>query len=240
VAIDFFKTLFSTEMKIKLKDKVKLLHLSPSTEGAKLHFCISNLLIFAKLMLKWEEEASKVMNHLIFSLDSIECDTNILQMASMTKSGQLFRRLGYRDLFDNIPFLEEIFNEYKTNQGFQKNCQLLHKLAGNKSLHETMLIIHFIFMSCFDGKRSFSLQQFALKVFKEHQGTNESDLTILKQNLSDGIHKLSDFKEFKVEMSRSDSCSKYNLDIFYPDIDQHLFDLKVVDLEKCCQCDWRY
>ncbi len=221
---------------MKIRDRIKQHNMSPSTEGAQSHLFDSNLLIFAKMMVKWEEEATKVMSHLIFSLDSNGCGVNIVQMASLMQSGQLFRHLGYGDLFDNIPFLEEIVKEYQPYPDVQRDCQFLQNQTELKTVHENLLTVFLICLSFFDGKKSFLLQQFGLKVFKEFEGTNEGDLAILEYYLSEGIRELPVFTEFKTQVSRSKSFSK-DID---PGIDRHLFNLKVVDLEKCRQCDWRY
>jgi hypothetical protein len=212
-------------------------------------------------MLKWEEEAFKVLQHLSVSLGS---DWNsgfrlLMQIADLTGGKKLFRLLGYGQLFDNIPFLEEMTKECKLNQNAEKFSEKLSEnIATRNSLKleyyssyeeiglnpsQVMMTLDWFTLGLLDKKFLYQMQQVALMIFGNSRLFWDpmcQDLNLLDNSLSMIINHSGFVQEFLDKFSSSRSKTKFVSNIFFPDIDSRLFDLKVDDLEKCRQCNWRF
>ncbi len=212
-------------------------------------------------MLKWEEEAFKVLQHLSVSLGS---DWNsgfglLMQIADLTGRKNLFRLLGYGQLFDNIPFLEEMTKECKLNQSAEKfSDKLSENIATRNSLKsncgssyeeiglnpsQVMMTLDWITLGQLDKKFLYQMQQVALMIFGNSRLFWDpmcQDLNLLDDSLSMIINHSGFVQEFLDKFIRSKSKKEFVSNILFPGIDSRLFDLKVDDLEKCRQCSWRF
>jgi hypothetical protein len=258
----FFRKLFSPEIKRKIRDSITEINsLNSFSRSSIKYFSTANLLIYAKLMLKWEEEAFKVLQHLSVSLGS---DWNsgfglLMQIADLTGRKNLFRLLGYGQLFDNIPFLEEMTKECKLNQSAEKfSDKLSENIATRNSLKsncgssyeeiglnpsQVMMTLDWITLGQLDKKFLYQMQQVALMIFGNSRLFWDpmcQDLNLLDDSLSMIINHSGFVQEFLDKFIRSKSKKEFVSNILFPGIDSRLFDLKVDDLEKCRQCSWRF
>jgi hypothetical protein len=262
---DFFRKLFSPEIKRKIRDSITEINsLNNVLQSSIKYFSTANLLIHTKLMLKWEEETFKVLQHFSVSLGS---DWNsgfglLMQIADLTGRKKLFRLLGYGQLFDNIPFLEEMVNECKGNQSAEKLCE---KLSENIAIHnslklqftssdeglvlnqsQVMMTVDWITLGRLDKKFLYSMRQTTMmiignsRVFWDPNHPMCHDLNRLDNGLSIMINLSECVEEFLDKFSSSKSKTDFVSNILFPNIDSRLFDLKVDDLEKCRQCNWRF
>ena len=260
-AADFFRKLFSPEIKQKIKNHIRVVNCEDNFLSAFIYSLTANLLIHVKLMLKWEEEAFKVLQHLSVAMGP---DLNfefgpLLQMADLTGRKKLFRLLGYGPLFDNIQFLEEMVKECKLNRSAEK---FSGKLTEHIAMHDFLktsnceyfktkdtvlvnLAIAWITLSKFDKTFLFPMQQTAMTIIGSSRVFRDPmcrDLTTLDNTLTTMINDLDSVNEFRDRFVRSDSETKTKMisKLLFPDIDSHLFDLKIEGLEKCRQCKWSF
>jgi hypothetical protein len=259
---NFFRKLFSPEIKRKIRDSITEINsLNNVLQSSIKYFSTANLLIHTKLMLKWEEETFKVLQHLSVSLGS---DWNsgfghLMQIADLTGRKKLFRLLGYGQLFDNIPFLEEMTKECKLNQNAEKfSEQLFENIAIRNSLKsqycssyveiglnpsQVVMTLDWITLGQLDKQFLYKMQQVALMIIGNSRlfwDPTCQDLNLLDISLSLKINHSGFVEEFLDKFIRSKSKTDFVSNIFFPDIDSRLFDLKVDDLEKCRQCNWRF
>jgi hypothetical protein len=216
------------------------------------------------LLLIWEKETFKLLQHLRFASGSSQI-RQLDQITNLARSNGFFRQIGFGQLLDNLPFLEEIANECKTNfyvaqvaNELLSNLQQIEKLnlicspqtlesdrpispASNKRFWmEGAILFQVIEFGHFDKSLLYPMQKVAISIFNQLNGDDEIEWIHLYSELVYKIKDLPEVIEFKKKFLSSDFKEKFVSNIFYPEMDPHFYEMKVVDLEKCRHCEWRF
>ena len=108
----FLGKLFSTKNKRRMKKLAVKVNRADLKRSYTNYFNCANLIIITKLLLIWEQETFKLLQHLHFASGYGRIQP-LDQITYLTKTKGFFRLIGYGKLLDNLPFLEEIANGYK-------------------------------------------------------------------------------------------------------------------------------
>jgi hypothetical protein len=260
----FLGKLFSTKNKRRMKKLAVKVNRADLKRSYTNYFNCANLIISTKLLLIWEQETFKLLQHLHFASGYGRIQP-LDQITSLTKTNGFFRLIGYGKLLDNLPFLEEIANGYKKHsdiaqvaEKFFSTLQQIEELneicspqtlesdrpispATNKRFSiEGAVLFQVITFGHFDKSLLFPMQKVAISVFNQLNGDREIEWIHLYSELVYKIKDLPEVIEFKKKFLSSDSKEKIVSDIFYPEMDPHFYEMKVVDLEKCRHCKWRF
>jgi len=92
----------------------------------------------------------------------------------------------------------------------------------------------------FNKSLLFPMQKVAISIFNQLNGDQEIEWIHLYSELVYKIKDLPEVIEFKKKFLNFASKEKFVSDIFYPEMDPHFYEMKVVDLEKCRHCKWRF
>jgi hypothetical protein len=260
----FLGNIFSTKNKQVIRSRIVQNNQENLNLSFSKYFNCANLIVSTKLLLKWEEETSKLLQHLHFALDSSSVQP-LEQLTSLARSNQFFRLIGYGKLLDSLPFLEEIANEHKKHSGIAavaedliSNLQKIERLnfvcspetfesdspispqSTIRFTTEAVILFQVIDFGHFDKSLLFPMQKVAISIFNQTNEEEEQNWINLFTELVYKIKELPNVKELKQNLMSSACQNKFVSDILYSEMDPHFYEMKVVDLEKCRHCEWRF